>query len=107
MEGAFYKLYNLTYDEVKIIEPEFAIGREDYKKYLTKNKKCLFLNMAGKWRQEGIPDARWKILSFVTFLTFSPLSFAQPARRFHRLIQACRLLRKAGPNLNPFCMRLD
>jgi hypothetical protein len=25
-----YKLYDLSYDEVKIIEPEFAINEEEY-----------------------------------------------------------------------------
>lgn len=26
-----YKLYNLTYEEVKIIEPEFELSKEEYK----------------------------------------------------------------------------
>lgn len=28
-----YKLYELTYDEVLIIEPEFEISREEYESY--------------------------------------------------------------------------
>jgi hypothetical protein len=27
-----YKLYELTYDEVKIIDPEFELSREEYEK---------------------------------------------------------------------------
>jgi len=28
-----YKLYELTYDEVLIVEPAFEISREDYEKF--------------------------------------------------------------------------
>ena len=28
-----YKLYELTYDEVKIIEPEFEMSKEEYEKH--------------------------------------------------------------------------
>lgn len=28
-----YKLYELTYDEVLIVEPEFEISREEYESY--------------------------------------------------------------------------
>jgi adenine-specific DNA-methyltransferase len=27
-----YKLYNLTWEEVKIVDPEFAMSAEEYKK---------------------------------------------------------------------------
>ena len=28
-----YKLYNLTWEEVKIVDPEFAMSEEEYEKY--------------------------------------------------------------------------
>lgn len=28
-----YKLYNLTYEEVKIVEPDFAMSEKDYDKF--------------------------------------------------------------------------
>lgn len=28
-----YKLYELTYDEVKIVEPQFALTKEEYDNY--------------------------------------------------------------------------
>ena len=28
-----YKLYNLIYDEIKIIDPEFEMSEEDYEKF--------------------------------------------------------------------------
>ena len=29
----FYKLYNLAYDEIKIINPEFEMSEKDYEKF--------------------------------------------------------------------------
>jgi hypothetical protein len=31
IDALVYRLYNLTYDEVKVIEPEFAMVRAEYK----------------------------------------------------------------------------
>ncbi len=30
IDNLVYKLYQLTYDEVKIIDPEFSLTKEDY-----------------------------------------------------------------------------
>lgn len=38
-----YKLYNLDYEEVKIVDPEFAISKENYE-----NAKLITTNDAGK-----------------------------------------------------------
>lgn len=32
-----YKLYNLTYDEVKIVDPEFWLSKEEYEKFEIEN----------------------------------------------------------------------
>ena len=36
-----YHLYNLTYDEVLIIDPEIPISRDEYEKVLTKQYQCV------------------------------------------------------------------
>jgi hypothetical protein len=32
IDSLVYRLYNLTYDEVKVIEPEFPLGKAEYEK---------------------------------------------------------------------------
>lgn len=37
LDIAFYKLYQLTYDEVLVVDPEFSMSREEYENYEIEN----------------------------------------------------------------------